>query len=63
MVIFSQFNCQGWTLGVSKWVEVEEITPEKFTDAVLAQKVIHKTFSAAQITDNINTFFAQNNNS
>ena len=56
------YNCHGWSLGVSKWVELDQITPKNFIQKIIEQKIVDTILYPNYITDNTNTFFASNYN-
>ena len=56
------YNCHGWSLGISRWIELDQITSQDFIQKIIEQKMVDKILYPNNITDNTNTFFASNYN-
>lgn len=56
------YNCHGWSLGISRWIELDQVTPQDFIQQIIQQKMLDTLLYPNHITDNTNTFFASNYN-
>ena len=50
------YNCHGWSFGLTKWLELDKVTPENFINELVEKKIQTRLLYSAHITDDVNTF-------